>query len=195
MARIVDAVQKRADPRERILAASYDLFSRRGIRDVGVNELIASSGVARASFYQHFASKEDLIIAFLERREQVWMWGLVVAGAQQRASAPRDQLLAIFDVFDEWFAREDFEGCSFMNVLLELGPGHPAGRACIEYGRKIRVFLLGLATTAELAEPQEFAHSFHLLMKGSIIAAVEGDRRAAQRAHAMARRLIEHHRR
>lgn len=110
--------------RERVLDAAYDLFARRGIRDVGINELIAKSGVAKATFYRHFASKDDVVLAFLQRREEVWTMGLVAARAAQRASSPEGQLLAIFDVFAEWFKRNDFEGCSFVKILVEVGPEH-----------------------------------------------------------------------
>src|ERR671924_1824109 len=121
------------DARERILAHAYDLFSRRGIRDVGIDELIESAGVAKATLYRHFASKDDLVLAFLERREQRWTLEFVEAEARRRGATPEEQLLAIFDAFDEWFRRDDFEGCSFINVLLELGPAHAAGSACVQH--------------------------------------------------------------
>ena len=84
----------RLDPKERILAAAYELFSRRGIRDVGVDELIRESGVAKATFYRHFASKDDLALAFLERRDQVWTTGYVVAEAMHRGDTAEQRLLA-----------------------------------------------------------------------------------------------------
>src|SRR3954470_5167428 len=93
------------EARERILGAAYDLFSRRGIRAVGIDAIVAQSGVARMTLYRHFASKEDLVLAFLERREARWTRGWLQAEAQRRASDPAQRLLAIFDVFDEWFRR------------------------------------------------------------------------------------------
>jgi AcrR family transcriptional regulator len=180
--------------RDRILEASYELFSRRGIRAVGVDELIERAGVAKASLYRHFPSKDDLVVAFLERREQRWTNGWVEREARRRASSPEDQLLAIFDAFDEWFRREDFEACSFINVLLELGLRHPAGSASVRHLENIRSIVRGLAEQAGLRDPGVFAHSWHILMKGSIIAAAEGDVDAAQRAQSMARRLIDDHR-
>jgi AcrR family transcriptional regulator len=180
--------------RERILESSYELFSRRGIRAVGVDELIERAGVAKASFYRHFASKDDLVVAFLERREQLWTNGWVEKEARRRASSPEKQLLAIFDAFDEWFRREDFEACSFINVLLELGPRHPGGSASVRHLENIRSIVRGLAEEAGLRDPAGFAHSWHILMKGSIVAAAEGDVAAAQRAQSMARRLIDDYR-
>ena len=188
----VEAIpQSKPDARERILDTAYELFSRRAIRDVGVNEVIEQAGVAKATLYRHFPSKDDLVIAFLERREERWTLAWVEKEARRRASSPEKQLLAIFDAFDEWFRREDFEACSFINVLLELGPGHTAGSATVRHLENIRTIVRGLAEEAGLRDPGSFAHSWHILMKGSIIAAAEGDVDAAQRAQSMGRRLID----
>jgi hypothetical protein len=97
-------------------------------------------------------------------------------------------------VFDEWFhQRRDFEACSFINVLLEMGAEHPVGQACIRYLDNIRAIVTERAEQAGLIDPADFARSCHILMKGSIIAAAEGDLDAARRAQQMGRCLIEHH--
>jgi AcrR family transcriptional regulator len=179
------------DARERILDSSYELFSRRGVRDVGVDELIERAGIAKATLYRHFPSKDDLVLAFLERREELWTRGLVEAGAKSRGSTPKQQLLAIFDVFDEWFRREDFEACSFIRVMLEMGPDHPVGRASARHLENVRSVVRDLAKEAGLRDPASFAHSWHIIMKGSIVAAAEGDVDAARRARSMARLLID----
>jgi AcrR family transcriptional regulator len=184
----------RVQPRERILGTAYELFSRRGVRGVGVDELIARAGVAKATFYRHFPSKDDVVLAFLELREQLWTFEMIEAEAKRRGSTAETRLLAIFDVFDEWFRREDFEACSFINVLLEMGSQHPLGQASIEHLENIRSMVRRLAEEAALRDPAAFAHSWHILMKGSIVAAAEGDALAAQRAKAMARCLLDHHR-
>jgi AcrR family transcriptional regulator len=180
--------------RERILDTAYQLFSRRGVRDVGVDEVIERAGVAKATLYRHFPSKDDLVVAFLEQREERWTIGWVETEARRRGSSSEEQLLAIFDAFDEWFRREDFEACSFINVLLELGPQHAAGSASVQHLENIRSIVRNLAEETGLREPDSFARSWHILMKGSIIAAAEGDVDAAQRAQTMARRLIDDHR-
>ena len=180
--------------RERILDGSYELFSHRGIRDVGIDEVIERSGVAKATLYRHFPSKDDLVLAFLERREQVWTREFVEAEAESRGATPDEQLLAIFDVFDEWFRREDFEACSFINVLLEMGADHPAGGASVRHLENIRSIVCRLAREAGLRDPASFARSFHILMKGSIVSAAEGDADAAKRAKSIARLLIEEYR-
>jgi AcrR family transcriptional regulator len=190
---IAAAAIRPADSRERILAVGYELFSRRGVRDVGVNELIERSGVAKATFYRHFPSKDALVLAFLELRDQLWTVDAIVGQAKRRATKPTEQLLAIFDVFGEWFLRDDFEACSFINILLEMGPSHPLGRASIDYLSKIRGHVQTLAEQAGLDRPEDFARSWHILMKGSIVSASEGDTQAAKRAQQMAGWLIEHH--
>lgn len=181
-------------PRQRVLETAYELFSRRGIRDVGIDEVIERAQVAKATLYHHFPSKEQLVLAFLELREQRWTLAWVEAEAKVRGSTAEEQLLAIFDLFDEWFQRADFEGCSFVNVLLEMGPEHAAGSASARHLHNIRHIVRSLAKEAGLRDPSSFAHSWHLLMKGSIVSACEGDLHAAQRAKSMARLLLDAHR-
>jgi AcrR family transcriptional regulator len=194
MRTVTDNLENPDDVRTRIVVTAYDLFSHRGIRDVGVDELIRASGVAKATFYRHFPSKDDVALAFLKRRDELWMMGSVVPEAKSRAENPEDQLLAIFDVYDQWFQDDDFEACSFVKVLLEMGAAHPLGLASIEYLGRIRQQVRLLADEAGLEDSGEFALSWHILMKGSIIAAAEGDRLAARRARHMASGLIADHR-
>jgi AcrR family transcriptional regulator len=191
---MLEIAEAGAGARERILDASYELFSQRGIRAVGINEVIERAGVATATLYRHFPSKDELVLAFLQLREQRWTKDFVEAGAMSRGSDPEQRLLAIFDVFDEWFHRADFEACSFINVMLEMGPLHSAGRASVCHLEQIRSIVQRLAEEAGLRDTESLARSFHILMKGSIIAATEGDTHAAQRGKAMAGSLIEQHR-
>jgi AcrR family transcriptional regulator len=191
----VEAIaQPKPDARERILASAYELFSRRAVRDVGIDEVIERAGVAKATLYRHFPSKDDLVLAFLERREERWTLAWVEAEARRRGGTPEEQLLAIFELFDEWFHRDDFEACSFVNVLLEMGSAHPVGQASIRHLASIRSLVGRLAEEAALRDPESFARSWHILMKGSIVSAAEGDAEAAQRARSMAILLIEQHR-
>ena len=184
-----------ATARQRILDNAYDLFSRRGIRAVGIEEVISRSAVAKATLYRHFPSKDDLVLAFLEQREQIWTRQIVEAGATERGATAEERLLAIFDVFHDWFQREDYEGCSFVKVLLETADrDSPVGAASVHYLENIRAIVRELAEEAELRDPEAFALSFHILMKGAIVQAAEGDREAAHRAKAMAEFLLEQHR-
>jgi AcrR family transcriptional regulator len=177
--------------RERILAAAYELFSRRGIQSVGIDAILTHSGVARQTLYRHFASKQQLVLAFLERRERLWTRGWLQHEVERRATDPEQRLLAVFDVFDEWFRRPDFEGCSFINVMLaSADPSDPVHRAGTSYLAGVRTFLEEQARRAGIEQPEEFARSWHILMKGAIVAAYEGDPEAATRARKMGVTLL-----
>jgi AcrR family transcriptional regulator len=190
-----DVATPAAPARERILNAAYELFSRRGIRAVGTDEVIERAGVAKATLYRHFATKNDLVLAVLQRREEIWTHGLIEAQSRERGNTPEEQLLAIFDVMHDWFQlRDGYEGCSFINVLLELGADHPAGRASVTHIDHVRDIVRQRATAAGLCDVEDFASSWHILMKGAIILAAVGDLDAALRAQKMARTLIEQHR-
>ena len=189
-----EAAETGHSARERILDAAYELFSRRGIQAVGVNEVTERAGVATATLYRHFPSKDKLVLAFLDLREQRWTKDIIEAEAMRRGSNPEERLLAIFDVLDEWFHRDDFEAGSFIKVLLELGPNHPAGGASVLHLEQLRAIARRLAEEAGLRDTDSFARSWHILIQGSIVVAAEGDAQAARRGKSMARLLIEQHR-
>jgi AcrR family transcriptional regulator len=194
---VAEALTAHAGPhaRQRILDSAYELFSRRGIRAVGVDEVIEHAGVAKATLYRHFRSKDALVLAFLGSREKRWTREWVEAEATRRGSNAEERLLAIFDLFDEWFRTADFEGCAFINVLLETSEReHPVRRACAGHLQNIRSIVQRFAEEAGLRDPEAFAHSWHILMTGSIVAAGEGDVDAARRAQTMGRLLLEQYR-
>ncbi|MCU1441654.1 MAG: TetR family transcriptional regulator [Rhodoglobus sp.] len=180
--------------RDRIIDAAYPLFAQRGIRDVSLLEIQFAAGVTDEQLSREFENRDELAAVFLERREQQWTHDIVEAGARSRGATPDARLLAIFEVFHDWFQRDDYEACSFINVLLEMGREHPLGIASAKYLVNIRDLVARLANEAGLLDPDEFALSFHILMKGSIINAVEGDSSAAIRAKEMARDLVARHR-
>jgi hypothetical protein len=133
------------------------------------------------------------VLAFLERREQLWTRQWLEAEVVRRATDPRDRLLTIFDVFDQWFREPDFEGCSFINVMLEHpDSSHPVHRAAAAYLAGIRHFVEGLARQAGIPDAEGFARQWHILMKGAIIAAAEGDHDAAVRAKRVATGFLAH---
>jgi AcrR family transcriptional regulator len=181
-----------AKARDRILAAAYDLFSRHGIRAVGIDAIIEQSGVARMTLYRHFASKEQLVLAFLEQREMLWTGGWLESELTSRALTPRDRLLAVFDLFGEWFRLDGFEGCTFINVMLETPQADDAvRRATVEYLARIRKYLARLASEAGIGDSDAFARKWHIMMKGSIVSAAEGDREAGARTKEIATLVID----
>jgi AcrR family transcriptional regulator len=177
--------------RQRILDTAYDLFSRHGVRAVGVDRIVAESGVAKMSLYRHFSSKDVLVLAVLQEREQRWTRDWLGAEVMVRASTPEGRLLAIFDVFGEWFHSPGFEGDSFVKMLLEFDdPTSPVRQASAERLANVRSFVCELAEEAGVSDPDALAHKWHILMKGSIVTASAGDARAAQRAREVGTLLL-----
>ncbi|HKT74717.1 MAG TPA: TetR/AcrR family transcriptional regulator [Steroidobacteraceae bacterium] len=180
-----------SDVRERLLDAAYSLFAHRGVSQVGIDTILAQARCAKASLYSHFGSKIELARAFLERREALWTRGWLEAEIARRARTPDARLLAVFDVFDGWFRRRDFEGCSFVDVLLESHSDGPVYREAAAQLAKIRVIIEQLAQEARLADAAAFAQAWHMIMKGSIISAREGNRDAARHAKRAARLVLD----
>ncbi len=188
------ANETRDSGRERVGRAAYELFSREGIRAVGVDAVIARAGTAKMTLYRNFPSKDELILDFLRRREQLWTREWLEAESRQRGETPREQLLAIFDVFSEWFSRPDFEGCSFLTTMIEVNDSeHPVHQAAVGHLANIRAYVGELAAAAGVADPDSFARQWHILMKGSIMAAHEGDAAAAARAREIGELLLREH--
>lgn len=178
--------------RERILDAAYALFTRHGVRGVGVEAVIREAGVARMTLFRNFPSKAELIRAFLERREEIWTRWLV-SEVERRASDPKARLLAIFDAFDEWFQREDFEGCSFINTVVETSGSeeNPVRQEALRRLDVVRDFVRRLAGEAGFRDPEALARQWEVLMRGAIVAAQGGDREAARRARELASLRLE----
>jgi len=109
-----------ASPRERILHAAHDLFYRDGIRATGIDRVIARSGVAKVTFYRQFASKDDLVLAFLDLRHERWMAWFVDALARHGGTPA-----AIAPALAEWLSCAGYRGCAFLNSVGELGPALP----------------------------------------------------------------------
>lgn len=178
--------------RERVARAAYKLFSQSGVRSVGVDAVIEQAGTAKMTLYRNFPSKDDLILDFLRRREERWTHAWLEAETQRRGATPAEQLLAVFDVFGEWFCQPDFAGCSFLTTMIEINDqAHPVHQAAVTHLANIRCYLSRLAAAAGAADPDGFARKWHILMKGAIMAAQEGDTAAAARAREIAELLLE----
>jgi AcrR family transcriptional regulator len=181
-----------ATGRERVLEAAYGLFSREGVRAVGVDTIVAEAGVAKMTLYRNFRSKEELALAFMELREERWTHAWLQAEIERRGSTPRERLLAIFDVFGEWFEDNEYEGCAFVSILLELSdPDDPVRCAAVRHLANIRAIVGELAEQAGVEDTEKFARQWHILMKGSIVAAAEGDRGAARCGRELGQLLLE----
>jgi AcrR family transcriptional regulator len=185
------AAPDQASARDRIVTVATRLFYRRGIRAVGVDTVIAESGVAKTTLYKHFRSKDALIAECLHRLDdRYFRW--FESEVEARAADPRGRLAALFEVLDDWFQRPDFRGCAFINAAVELAdPGHPARTAIANHKRRSRDLIERLAREAGLEDPKTVSDHLTLLMEGAIVTAlVEGDWEAARRAGAAAARLV-----
>ena len=143
------------------------------------------------SLYRHFKSKEELVLASLVMRETLWTHEWLESTMLATTDVPTARLLAIFDIFDKWFQKPNFEGCSFINILLESEPNTPIHIAATAHLAHIRSIIKAQAIQAGLAEPERFAHTWHFLMKGSIVTANEGNRNAAKQAQVAAAILLD----
>jgi AcrR family transcriptional regulator len=161
------AVKEAARPsaRERLLAAANELFYNEGVHTVGIDRVIEQAGVAKASLYNTFGSKDELIRAYLETRR-----GNVarhLTQAVERYDTPRERLLAVFEGQGELFAGADYRGCAFARASAESHPGDMVERAAEDYRRWVRSLLTELAAQAGATEPEVLARQLHLLYDGS----------------------------
>lgn len=173
--------------RERLVEAAEKLFYAEGIRAVGVERLLAESGVGRASFYRHFDSKDDLVVTMLRGYDERWRSWLAQAVAD-RGGSP----LAVFDALAESFASEDFRGCASINAMVEITDAtSPAHRVAAEHKRSVTAYLEELLASAGHPEPAALAERFILLLDGATVTALrERSAEPARRAKEMAAMLL-----
>jgi AcrR family transcriptional regulator len=153
--------------RQRILDTAFRLFYARGIRAVGVDTIIAESGVAKATFYKHFPAKDDLVVAYLDRVDEVWS-GQLHAAAEAAGDDPRDQLVGMFDALTSACRREGYRGCAFINAAAESVPGTPVHDRTVAHKRQVLAWVRGLAEQAGADDPAGLARSLTLLLDGGL---------------------------
>ena len=175
------------DSRERLIQAGYELLSHRGTGATGVDLIAGRANCAKATLYNIFGSKTSLTLAVLQRREDLWTHGWLAAGIKARSSRPDDQLLAVFDMFHDWFQRDDFEGCIFMKLQLESSTEAEIRDAALNHLANVRLLIVDIAEKAALSDSHDFADAWIVIMRGAIITACEGNRDAAR----VARRIAE----
>jgi AcrR family transcriptional regulator len=189
----MDHTPAQLKPRERILEAANRLFLRDGFRAVGINTIIAESGVAKMTLYAHFPSKDDLIVAYLERaNQQFWEW---LEGASDSVADPRAKLVAMFEAVGKLASSPQCLGCTFQGTAAEFpDPRHPGHRVALAHKQAVLVRLQTLAQDAGLRDPEALAKQLLLLMDGAWSAArmFGPDSHGAQVAPA-ARALIQAH--
>jgi AcrR family transcriptional regulator len=163
------ASTRREDARERLLAAANELFYAEGVHTVGIDRVIEHAGVAKATLYTAFGSKDELIRAYLSRRHQVWQERVTEYLAKY--DTPRDRLLGVFDWLGSAFAQPGFHGCAFMNASAEERAGGPAEEPSGVYRDSVRSLFTDLARAARAVDPEHLAGQLALLYDGATVAA------------------------
>jgi AcrR family transcriptional regulator len=179
-----------ARPLERINRTAYELFTRHGIRAVGVDTIVARSSVAKMTLYRHYPSKDQLALAFLHQRCEQFLGELQQGVGRPGLPAPA-ALLAVFDVLDKWYRSPDYAGCPVVKAVLEFDePNDLVRGGALRHFATVRGFLRKLADEAGAPDPDILARQWQLLVFGSIIAAVADDPEAAQRAKELGSALL-----
>lgn len=182
--------------RDHLVETALELFYRNGFHATGIDKVLAESGVAKMTLYKHFRSKDELILAALQLRDERFRNWLMTE-MEKAATDPVERLLAMFDALETWFhgkafAGLGFSGCAFINAASEFSDhDHPAHRLAAEHKTRIVDYLTKLCTEAGLAAPADMAEQLALLKEGAIATAhVRGMPEAARLAKQMARALI-----
>ena len=180
----------RGSVRERLLASATELFYAEGINKVGIDRVLEHAGVAKASLYATFGSKEELVRAYLEGRQEARR--ARIEGKIALHEAPREQLLAIFDALAETFATPGFRGCVFVLATSELPGGERTRAVCDEYRAWIRELFTRLAKEAGARNAAALGQQLMLLYDGALgQAQMDGNLEAARTAKAMAAALLD----
>jgi AcrR family transcriptional regulator len=176
--------------RERILDTAFRLFYAHGPRGVGVDTVIAESGVAKATLYKHFPRKDDLILAYLDKVDQTW-FGALRAAARSGGDDPREQLVAMFDALTSAYRREGYHGCAFINTAAESAGGSDVHARTVEHKAVVRAWIADLARRAGAEDPQLLARQLSLLIDGGLsVGVLDADPAAADAAKEAARVLV-----
>jgi AcrR family transcriptional regulator len=180
-----------SEARQRILEAADRLFYRDGIRAVGIDRIIAEANVAKMSLYKHFPSKDDLILAVLQYREQ-GVLEFFRSAMERHGKKAKNPLWAFFAALKEWFQTPDFRGCAFQNATIELAdPTHPGSEFVRGHKQRFSDLLRGLVEEAVGKTAAKVAPAVALLVEGAIVTAVvQGSPDAADVARDAALNLV-----
>jgi AcrR family transcriptional regulator len=179
----------RQTARERLLNAANELFYREGVHTVGIDRVIERAGVAKASLYNTFGSKDELVGAYLEGRHA--STSDRITRALEKYETPRDKLLGVFEAQGELFADPDFRGCAFVSASSE-SPSEVVSSAADAYRGWVRGLLTGLARDAGVPDPETLGRKLHLLYDGAGLSArMDHDPSAAVAARAAAEVLLD----
>lgn len=181
-------------PRDRLLDTAAQLFYADGVRAVGVDRVVAESGVSKMTLYRHFPTKDALVAATLRERDEP-LRELLEQLARQAGRTPRAQLLGFFAKLELWFALPEFRGCRFVNATIEMAGESPdVVELTRHHKEQIRRFLERLAREAGLTRPAELSRELMIVYEGSIVTALlQGDATVARISAKAARLLVAGH--
>ena len=175
--------------RERLLEAANELFYDEGVHTVGIDRVIERAGVAKASLYNTFGSKDELVRAYLEGRHA--QTSERILRYLERYSTPRERLLGVFEAQGELFASPGFRGCAFVSASAE-SPGELVEQAASDYRGWVRGLLTGLAREAGAPDPETLGRQLHMIYDGaSLSARMDHDPTASVAARAAAETLLD----
>jgi AcrR family transcriptional regulator len=155
--------------RERLLSAANELFYAEGVQSVGIDRIIEHAGVAKASLYNTFGGKEQLIRAYLDSRHTK-LTERLLRGVNS-ADSPRDRLLAVFDAQAMLFVEDDYHGCAFVAASAEAKHGSAIEEASDAYRAWVRALFTDLARDAGAPDPETLGRQLHLLYDGGGLSA------------------------
>ncbi|MCW1100220.1 TetR/AcrR family transcriptional regulator [Streptomyces sp. RS2] len=184
---------RRTKSEQRIMDTAARLFHRYGLRGVGIDQVIAESGVAKSTLYAHFRSKDDLVASYLRRTDESWL-GQLRRAAERAGEDPGDQLSGLFDALVDSFDRHGFFGCPFVSAAVEAEPGSPAHAATTAHIRRRQDWLTDLAGQAGARDPQTLAQHIGLLVDGALASGrLLQDRAVVNAAKTAARAAVTAH--
>ena len=178
--------------REQIVAEALKLFYRDGFTATGVDRIISEAGVSKKTLYNHFKSKDELVLVTLRKRDELFR-NNIMRETERLSSTARERLLSIFDAHDAWFREKTFSGCMFINASAEFSAqDDPCHVICAEHKRLVRDYIQELAQQAGASNPRGLARQLNLLLEGAIVEAyVSGNEDAAQVAKSMAKVFVD----
>jgi AcrR family transcriptional regulator len=186
-----ESTVERVSARERLMAAASELFYEEGVHTVGVDRLVERAGVAKATLYSLFGSKDGLVRAYLTERHDATR-DRMTRELASRFDTPRERLLGVFEVQGLSFTEPGFRGCAFIGANAETSPGGTVEEVTEDYRTWLRSLFVDLATEAGATDPESLARQLVLLYDGAGISAwMDHDPSVASAAQNVAAALID----
>ncbi|MFG0242371.1 MAG: TetR/AcrR family transcriptional regulator [Phycisphaerales bacterium JB054] len=157
--------------RDDLIDAAMRVFYRHGFHASSLDDIQKEGGISRMTLYNHFKSKDELVLAAMRRRDEIFR-NRLMKFVESKAKTPRERLLAVFDFHEEWFTGDEFCGCMFINAAAEFSVAESAPRRlAAEHKQEIVRYLRGLCEAAGFSDPSLVAEELNILLEGAIVTA------------------------